>query len=182
MAMSPFDPRFLARWDPFSDMTSLRDAMNRLMESAYISPGTIPGGEALSMPIDMAETEDHYTIQASLPGLKPEDVKISIQNNVLTIEGERKSQREQKEGERRILSEHRFGKVTRSFSLPTPVDSERAQADFEHGVLRLTLPKAEAAKPKQIRVQGGVSGGQQVFEGQTVQREQVGPPKRRAKS
>jgi len=184
MAISPFDPFALSRWDPFREMTSLRDAMNQLMESAFVSPGTWSGsGEAMSMPIDLSETDSEYTVHASLPGFKPEDVKISVQNNVLTIEGERKYDRQPKEGERNLFSEHRYGKVARSFSFATPVDADGAKAQFEHGVLTLTLPKTEAARPKQIRIQGGTGArGGNVIEGQQVQHQQVEAPKQKAKA
>jgi HSP20 family protein len=163
-------------------MTSLRDAMNQLMESAFVGPGSLSGGEAASMPIDLSENDNEFTVRASLPGFKPDDVKISIQNNVLTIEGERKDERQQKEGERNVFSEHRYGKVSRSFSFATPVDADHAQANFEHGVLTLTLPKTEAARPKQIRIQGGAGGGS-VIEGQQVERQQVeGPREERAEA
>jgi HSP20 family protein len=181
MAISPFDPFALTRWDPFPEMTSLRDAMNRLMESAFVSPATWPGGDTISMPIDLFETDNEYTVHASLPGFKPEDVKISVQNNVLTIEGERKDGRERKEGERTVFSEHRYGKVARSFSFAQPVDADQAQARFEHGVLTLTLPKTEAARPKQIRIQGAASSGN-IIEGQQVERQQVEAPKQKAKA
>jgi HSP20 family protein len=172
MALSPFDPR----WDPFTEMTSLRDAMSRLMESAFISPGLTGGSdERLGVPVDLSENEDEYVIQASLPGIKPEDVKISVQNNVLTIEGERNDERQRKESERSLYREHHYGKFSRSFGLNSPIDAEHAQAQFEHGVLRLTIPKSEAAKPKQIPITAGAS--QKVIEGQQVERQQVKGPK-----
>lgn len=131
------------------------------------------------MPIDLSETDNEYTVRASLPGFKPEDVKISVQNNVLTIEGERKDERQRKEGERNIFNEHRYGKVSRSFSFATPVDSDHAEAHFEHGVLTLTLPKSEAARPKQIPIHGATQSGN-VIEGQQVERKQVGAPEETA--
>jgi HSP20 family protein len=183
MAISPLDPFALSRWDPFHEMTTLRDAMNRLMESAFVSPTGLSSGETMPMPIDLSETDTEYTVHASLPGFKPEDVKVSVQNNVLTIEGERKYDREAKEGERNLISEHRYGKVSRSFSFATPVDADRAQANFEHGVLTLTLPKTEAARPKQIRISGGTGASTgNVIEGQQVQHQQVEAPKQKAKA
>lgn len=167
MALSPFDPMGLARWDPFSEMTSLRDAMAHLMESAFISPGLAAGtAEGMGIPVDLSENENEYIVQASLPGIKPEDVRISVQNNVLTIEGERRQEREQKEGERSVYSEHRYGKFARSFGFNSPVDADHSQANFDNGVLQLTIPKAEAAKPKQIRISGG--SPPDVIEGQQV--------------
>ena len=176
MALSPFDPMGLARWDPFSEMTSLRDAMANLMESAFISPGLTSGtAEGMGIPVDLSENENEYVVQASLPGIKPEDVRISVQNNVLTIEGEHKQEREQKEGERSIYSERHYGSFSRSFGFNSPIDAEHAEAHFEHGVLRLTVPKTEAAKPKQIRIAGGSSPN--VIEGHQVTRDQLKGPK-----
>lgn len=169
MAISPFDPLAVSRWDPFSEMTSLHDAMNRLMESAFVSPGST-GGTAELMPVsmDVSETENEYIVQASLPGMHPDEVKISVVGNTLTLEGERKP-RQGTEGERPIFQEHRYGRFARSLTFNAPVDADKAQAHFEHGVLRLTVPKAEAARPKQIRIAAGDSG-QKVIEGEQVKR------------
>ncbi len=176
MALSLFDPMGLSRWDPFSEMTSLRDAMSRLMESAFISPGVTAGtADSMGVPVDLWENENEYVVQASLPGIKPEDVRISVQNNVLTLEGERKDDRERKDGEHSLYREHRYGTFSRSFGFNSPIDADQAQAHFEHGVLRLTVPKSEAAKPKQIRICGGSS--QDVIEGQQVEHPQVKRPK-----
>ena len=176
MALSPFDPMGLARWDPFTEMTSLRDAMSRLMESAFISPGLAAGTtDGMGVPVDLSENEDEYVVEASLPGIKPEDVRISVQNNVLTIEGERHDERERKEGERSVYQEHHYGKFSRSFGFNSPIDAEHARAQFEHGVLRLTVPKSEAAKPKQIPIGG--SGSPDLIEGQQVESPQVKGPK-----
>ncbi len=148
------EPGALTRWNPFREMTSLRDAMNRLVDTSMVPWSIFGDGGAMTFPpVDMSETENEYIIEASLPGIKPDEVKISLQNNVLTIEGERKEERERKEGERTIYREHRYGSFTRSFSLPSPVEADKAEARFENGVLRLILPKAESSKPKQIHVQ-----------------------------
>ena len=154
MALSPTDPQALARWDPFREMTSLREAMNQLLQSSFVSPGLLGGQTSGMAPgVEMSETENEYIVQASLPGIKPDDVNISIHNNVLSIEGERKEEQERKEGERVLFSEHRYGRFSRAFSLPAAVDADHAEAEFQHGMLRLTIPKAEAAKPKQIKIQ-----------------------------
>lgn len=173
MAMSPFDPFALTRWEPFGNMTSLHDAMNRLMESSVVRPMSAFGGPSgMNVPLDLSETEDNYRVQASLPGMKPEDVHITVQDNVVTIEGERVENQERKEGERSIYTEHHYGSFSRSFSLPMAIDANRAQAEFKDGMLSLTLPKSEAARPRQIRVNGGSTPA---IEGQTVQRGSQGP-------
>jgi HSP20 family protein len=111
-----------------------------------------------TLPLDVAETENEFVIKAALPGVKPDDVQITVQGDTLTIRGESKAE-EEKKGEHWHIRERRFGAFQRSVTLATPVDPDRAQAQYEHGVLTLTLPKSEAAKPRQIKV-GGTSQGQ----------------------
>ena len=144
----------IERWDPFREAVSLRDAMNALFQESFIRPtsGGGPGGFA-TLPLDVSESENEFVVKGSLPGVKPEDVHITVQGDTLTIQGETRSG-EEKKGERWHLRERRFGSFQRSISLATPVDSDKAQAQFEHGVLTLTLPKSESAKPRQIKVGG----------------------------
>jgi HSP20 family protein len=105
------------------------------------------------LPLDVSETEDEFVVKASLPGMKPEDVQITVQGDTLTIRGESKAEEETK-GKHWHLRERRFGSFQRSVSLATPVNSDQAQAHYEHGVLTLTLPKSEAARPRQIKISG----------------------------
>ncbi len=177
MSLSPFDPLALARWDPFSETTSLRDALNRLVETSFVRPSSALVGTPLTVPVDVSENENAYTIEASLPGMKPEEVNITVQENVLTISGERKERLERKEGDQVIYQEHRYGSFSRSFSLPTSVDADKAKAQFENGVLRLTIPKAEAARPKQIKI----NAAHHAVEGEHVQRQQVSGPSETSK-
>jgi HSP20 family protein len=147
----------IERWDPFREAVSLRDAMNSLFQESFVRPGgglSSPGGAAL-LPLDITETEDAFVVKASLPGVTPDDVQITVQGDTLTISGESKAE-EEKKGEHWHLRERRVGSFQRSVTLSTPVNSEQAQADYEHGVLTLTLPKSEAAKPRQIKI-GGTS-------------------------
>lgn len=167
MAISQLDPLVLSRWDPFSEMTSLRDAMSRLMESAFVSPtSTGSAAELLAVPADVWENENEYIVEASLPGVRPDDVNISVQGDVLTIEGEHKP-RKAREGDRFLFGEQRHGRFARSFGFNAPVNADQAHAHFENGVLHLTVPKADAAKPKQIRISGD---DQKVIEGEQVKR------------
>jgi len=147
----------IERWDPFREMVSLRDAMNTLLQESFVRPGGAgsPGG-AVSLPLDVSETENEFVIHASLPGIKPDDIQITIHGDTLTIRGESKAE-EEKKGQTWHLRERRTGSFTRSVSLGIPIDADRAQTKFDHGVLTLTLPKAEAAKPKQIRIGDGQS-------------------------
>jgi HSP20 family protein len=104
------------------------------------------------MPVDVAENADGYTVKASVPGIKPEELDVTIENNVLTIRAERKA--EENKDENQVRWQERYsGKIERCFALPAEVDANKAEARLEHGVLTLSLPKAEAVKPKAIKVQ-----------------------------
>lgn len=146
----------LARWDPFREALSLREAMDRLFEESFVRParGWLSSELGLTVPVDMYETDDNVLISAAVPGLKPEDVDISITGNTLTMKGEFRSKEEGKRGSVHF-QERRYGKFQRSIALPTGVDTDAAEAEFEDGVLKVTLPKTEKAKPKQIPVKTG---------------------------
>jgi HSP20 family protein len=149
----------IERWDPFREAVSLNDAMNALLRESFIRPSSVPGQQGPGLlPLDIAENENEFVVKASLPGVRPDDVELTILGDTVTIRGESKVD-EEKTGARWHLRERRFGTFQRSISLATPVDTEKAVAQFEHGVLTLTLPKAEAARPRQIRIGGG-SGAQ----------------------
>lgn len=143
----------ITRWEPWSELMTLRDAMDRLFEESFVRPGRLlgAGGES-SVPVDMYQQDGTLIIKAPMPGIKPEDIDISIVGDTLTIKGESKQEKEIRE-ENVIRRERRFGSFSRSLSLPTPVDTGKADASFENGVLTLTLPVAEEAKPKAIKVQ-----------------------------
>jgi len=128
--------------------------MNTLLQESFVRPSGLsaPNGHA-ALPLDVSETEDAFVVRASLPGIKPEDVQITVHGDTLTIRGESKAE-EEKKGEHWHLRERRSGSFQRSVSLATPVNSDQAQARYEHGVLTLTLPKSEAAKPRQIKISG----------------------------
>jgi HSP20 family protein len=142
-------------------MLSLRDMMNRMMENAFISPEQWLGEEGFGRPpsIDVAETQDAYVVKAELPGWRPENIEITCEGNTITLRGQLNDEQEQ--GDENIRWHHRemwHSSFQRSITLPTEVQTEKAAADFENGVLTLTLPKSEAAKPKQIKI-GARSGG-----------------------
>ena len=148
----------IERWDPFHEAISLRDAVNSLFQDSFVRPGGMPAQSGLSaLPLDVSETENEFVVKASLPGIKPDDVQITVHGDTLTIRGESKMEEERK-GEHWHIRERRSGVFQRSLSLSAPVDSDKAQADFEHGVLTLTLPKSESAKPRQIKVGGAAQG------------------------
>jgi HSP20 family protein len=141
----------IERWDPFREAVSLSDAFSHLLRDSFVRPGTLMQGASASLPLDVIENENEFVVKASLPGLKPEEVQITIHGDTLTIRGETKAD-EEKKGETWHLRERRYGAFQRSVSLAVPLDSDKAAASFEHGVLTLTLPKAEQAKPRQIKV------------------------------
>ncbi|NTU65660.1 MAG: Hsp20/alpha crystallin family protein [Chloroflexi bacterium] len=144
----------VVRWEPFNEMVSLRDAVNRLFEDSFIRPGAWPlpfEAGALSIPTDMIETKDNVIVKVSAPGVESEDIEISVVGDTLTIKGETKSEEHFEEASY-IRKERRFGSFQRTLSLPASVASDKAKAEFENGVLTLTLPKAEEAKPKSIKI------------------------------
>jgi HSP20 family protein len=143
----------MQRWDPFSEMTTLRNAMDRLFEESFVRPSSLltEGEGRGTLALDMYQTGNDVIVKASLPGFKPEEVDISITGDILTIRGEHKEEKETKE-EDYLYKERRYGSFSRSVTIPVAVKSERAEATFENGVLTLSLPKAEEAKPKQIKV------------------------------
>lgn len=141
----------MMRWDPLGEMTSLQQAVNQLLQDSVVVPRAGTRGGVFEVALDVAEEENGYRVEASLPGMKPEDVQINLQNNVLTISGELQARREGEQG-RYHLAERRTGRFSRSIALPVAVDADGADAVFEHGVLTLTLPKAEQARRKQITV------------------------------
>jgi len=144
----------IERWDPFREAISLRDAMSSLFQESFIRPSSMMAQDGLtSFPLDISETEDEFVIRASLPGVQPDDVQITVQGDMLTIRGESKEEEERK-GEHWHSRERRFGRFQRTVFLPAPVKADRAQAQYENGILTLTLPKAEEAKPRQIKIGG----------------------------
>lgn len=149
-----------------SEMLSLRDMMGRLMENAFVSPEQWFGGENYGrLPaVDLSEDNDNYVIRAELPGWKPEDIDITCEGNTVSLSGQWNEEAE--EGEPNTRWHHRemrHGSFQRSISLPTDVQVDKAQADFENGVLTLTLPKSEAVKPKQIKIGGKQGNGQKTL-------------------
>jgi len=142
----------IIRREPFSEMISLREAMNRLFEDSWIRPGSFFLPAAFEGPaIDMYQTKDEVVVKASVPGLKPEEMDVSISGDVLTIKGESKHE-EKVEQDQYIYQERRFGQFCRQLVLPVQVKSDKAQARYENGVLTLRLPKAEEAKPKSLKI------------------------------
>jgi len=146
----------IARWDPFQDVLSLREAMNQLMEESFVRPTGAQNGNNFVPALDFSETAEGYLVEAALPGVKPEDVEITVENNVLTIKGETRQESDSKQRNFHRI-ERRFGSFQRTIGLPTTVKADAIKADLTHGVLRLEIPKAEEVKPRKISVNVGES-------------------------
>jgi HSP20 family protein len=141
------------------DFMSLHEAMDRLFnESVVPSQGTDNG--SIALPVNVREEKDQYVITAALPGVRPEDVQIEATSNAITISGETTDEREVDEGEY-VRRERRFGRFFRMLELPVEINAEGAEASFENGVLTLRVPKSEATKPKQVRVNSQPAESQQ---------------------
>ena len=143
----------LTRFDPFSEMVTLRQAMDRLFEDSFVSPVTLRtvNGEGSIPALDVHQTGEEIVVTAALPGLKPEDVDITITGQTLTIRGEFKAD-ERVERDQYLYRERRFGTFHRQLQLPVRVQGDAATATFEDGVLTLSIPKSEEVKPRQIQV------------------------------
>jgi HSP20 family protein len=143
----------LVRWEPRREMTSLRDAMDRLFEDAFIQPGWFAPawGAAEMLPVDVYETDDQLVVKATVPGVKPEEIEVTVTGDLLIIKGEYK-QEGKSEKPNYLRQERRFGSFCRQVGLPAGVSTEKAKATFENGVLTLEMPKAEAVKPKTVKV------------------------------
>ncbi len=143
----------LIRWEPMREMVTLREAMDRLFDDAFTRPlGLRDGWRGSDIPaVDMYQTKDEVVVKAAVPGMKAEEVQISVTGDVLTIKGET-SQKEETDEKNYHIREQRWGAFERSVMLPTTVVSDKAKAEFENGILTVTLPKAEEVKPKMITV------------------------------
>jgi HSP20 family protein len=141
----------LTRWEPVREMMTLREAMDRLFDDAFTRPINLRDGGWSAPAVDMYQTDDEVVVRAALPGFKADEVQINVTGDVLTLRGELKHQEENKERSWHIR-EHRWSSFERYIALPTEVTADKAVADFENGVLTITLPKAEEVKPKTITV------------------------------
>ena len=153
----------MIRWNPFGEMARMRNEIDRLFEDAFNAPvGKWERNSVWGFPLDVTENDDTFTVKAAVPGINPDDLDITISDNVLTIKGETHSE-ETKEDEKVHLQERRLGSFMRSISLPTPVESDNVDATYENGVLTLSIPKAAEVKPKRISIKAG--NGTTVIEG-----------------
>jgi HSP20 family protein len=151
----------VTRWDPFQDLQALREDMNRTLGRWFGREGEEGRSGARWTPaLDVVESNDAYRIDVEVPGLKPEDIEVTVDQGMLTIQGERRSEEESRDRQYHRI-ERRYGAFRRSITLPSHVDASRVEATYDNGVLRLTVPKTEAAQPKRIEVRSGVQAGGQ---------------------
>lgn len=148
----------MVRWDPFPEMTALRDAMDKLWGTTMTAPSHFwPAPAEGLLPIDMYQTNDDVVIKASLPGVSPDQVDISVAGQTVTIKGEQRKEEEIRD-EDYLYRERRQGQINRVIQIPVEVQGEKAEAEFENGILTLRLPKAEQIKPKRIEVKPMIEG------------------------
>ena len=143
----------ITRWDPFREVAALQSRVNSLFRD--MSEGDNPVTTANFVPaVDVYEDEHNVTLKIEVPGIEEKDIDVRIENNVLTVHGERRFEKEEKEENYRRV-ERQYGSFTRTFTLPTTVDAEKVEANYDKGVLKIALPKKAEAKPKQIKVNVG---------------------------
>jgi HSP20 family protein len=147
----------IRRVSPFGDILSLRQAMDRLFEESFVNP-TWQFGEGRPVPLDVAQDDDKVTVVAHLPGVKPEEVDITVEGETLTIAGDTTEKATEEQGQV-LLQEIRRGRFVRTLTLPVGLEADKATATFEDGVLTLVIPKAEATKPRQIKITSGSQDG-----------------------
>jgi HSP20 family protein len=158
----------LIRWEPVAELNTIQNEMNRLFNTFFDPSATAGRGNGTTRrwlpPMDLVETADHYVLRADLPGLSDGDVNVQLEDNVLTISGERKAQHEdQQEGYYRL--ERAFGGFSRSLTLPDGVNPDGVQAHFDRGVLEIRVPKPEQKRPKTVQIAVGANTDTKTIDG-----------------
>jgi HSP20 family protein len=143
----------ITRWDTYSGLAGLQDEVNRLFESSFSRRRDHSTLTSWAPAVDIFETENELVVKADLPEVREKDIDVRVENNMLTVRGERKFE-EKTEKENYLRVERTYGTFSRSFSLPNTVNNEAIQADYNNGVLTITLPKRAESKPKQVKVNG----------------------------
>jgi HSP20 family protein len=156
----------LTRFEPFREFTTLQDRLNRLFRDTYAPEGREDAltSAGFAPPVDIYEDEHNITLKIEVPGIDEKDIDVRIENNTLTVHGERKFEKEEKEENYRRV-ERQYGSFTRTFTLPTTVDANQVQANYDKGVLKINLAKKAEAKPKQIKIN---VGSEQTLEGKSA--------------
>jgi HSP20 family protein len=141
----------ITRWDPFRSLSTLQDQVNRLFESSFKTGQENSALATWAPAVDVYETENELVIKADLPEVEEKDIDVRVENNMLTIRGERKLEQSVKE-DNYLRVERAYGSFSRSFSLPNTVNSNAIEATYKNGVLRVELPKRAESKPKQVKI------------------------------
>jgi HSP20 family protein len=166
----------LVRWEPLREISSIQNEVNRLFNTFFDAPVGASQGQARRWfpAMDLTEVDDRYVLRADLPGLGEDDVKIELEDNVLTISGERKSEHEERrEGYHRV--ERATGSFVRSLTLPEGVDPQQIEASFDRGVLEVRIPKPAERQQRRVAIQ--VGGGRRTIEGRESAQTEAGRPK-----
>ena len=142
----------IQRWSPFNELREMQEMMDRVWNG--FSGARTDGFESWALPLDVVESGDHVVVQASLPGMRPEDINVTVEDDVLTIKGQTQAEHERRNGDY-LLQERRYGTFYRSLRLPDSVDANNAESTYENGVLTITFPKVEAKKAKDLKVNAG---------------------------
>src|ERR1700733_12707519 len=143
----------LTRWEPFREFSTLQDRINRVFRESYSEAGRDESlaTSTFAPPVDVYEDEHNITLKIEVPGIEEKDIDVRIENNTLTVHGERKFEKEEKEENYRRV-ERQYGSFTRSFTLPSTVNTETVSANYDKGILKISLAKKAEAKPKQIKI------------------------------
>lgn len=152
--------RTIVRWNPIRELMAWQSALDQMFEDPYLN--VQPETPTWSLAVDVAETDDHYIVKASIPGVNPDALEVTLEDNLLTIQGETTMDESLQEANFH-LRERRYGQFRRSLRFPLPVNADAVEAAYEYGVLTLTVPKAEAVRPKRIAVRS--NGHAKVIEG-----------------
>ncbi len=158
----------ITRYDPFREAVSLRRMMDQLFEQSFVNPSMMPGTQSMMVPMDVCETPKGYEVDVALPGVRPEDIEVIVDQNALTIRGQFSQQNEhqnQTQGHRQghnwLSREIVSGSFERTITFPRPLDTNNVQTKFENGILTIMLPMSEASRPKRISITGGQAQQQQ---------------------
>lgn len=156
----------MSRYDPFREALSLRRAMDELFAQSFVHPGWVRTSQEMFTPMDVQQTDQGYQVRVAMPGVKPEDIEVMVQQNTLTIKGHYQSSTPQEESQGRqgnwVMREIRSGSFERSVIFDRPIDPDKIQTHYEHGILTLTIPVSEASRPRRISIQSSQSQPQQV--------------------
>jgi HSP20 family protein len=156
----------LRHWEPFRELRQMQENMDQLWRSFGQGEGEAGNVENWAIPLDVVQEGDNIIVKASLPGVNPEDIDVSIENDVLTIKGQTKEEREQQEGNY-LMRERRSGSFYRALRLPDTLDSDQAQPHYEHGVLSITFPRMESKRARRLQITSGQGSQGQIREGQS---------------